>query len=79
MLAPKLDAALHLHHLTAHLPLDFFVVFSAGAGWLGTPGQSGYAAANTAMDALAYYRTARGLPTTSIAWVPGRRWAWHLA
>ncbi len=68
VLAPKLDAALHLHHLTAHLSLDFFVMFSAGAGWLGSAGQTGYAAANTAVDALAYYRRARGLPAVSIAW-----------
>ncbi len=68
--APKLDAAWHLHRLTADLALDFFVLFSAGAGWLGNPGQTGYAATNTAIDALVHYRRARGLPALSIAWGP---------
>ncbi len=68
--APKLDLAWELHRRTLGMPLDFFVLFSAGAGWLGTPAQSGYAAANTAVDALAAYRLARGLPAVSIAWGP---------
>lgn len=68
--APKLDAAWHLHNLSLNMPLDFFILFSAGAGWLGSAGQSGYAGANTGVDALVQYRQARGLPALSLAWGP---------
>jgi NADPH:quinone reductase-like Zn-dependent oxidoreductase/NADP-dependent 3-hydroxy acid dehydrogenase YdfG/acyl carrier protein len=67
---PKLEGAWHLHRLTCALPLDFFVLFSAGAAMLGSPGQAGYCAANLALDAFAQARRSVGLPATSVAWGP---------
>ncbi|WP_399096627.1 type I polyketide synthase [Streptomyces sp. BBFR2] len=68
VLRPKADAALHLHDLTAHLPLRRFLLFSSTAGMLGAPGQANYAAANTLLEALARHRHAAGLPATALAW-----------
>ncbi len=72
VLGPKLQGGLNLAALTAQHELDFFVLFSAGAAWLGAPGQANYAAANAALDALAATLRASGRPATSIAW---GRWA----
>ena len=72
VMRPKVDGAWNLHRLTADRDLDFFVLFSAGAALFGAPGQGNYAAANTALDALAWLRRSAGLTGLSINWGPWR-------
>ncbi|WP_431887104.1 type I polyketide synthase [Micromonospora wenchangensis] len=66
--ATKVTAAKILHELTRDCGLEAFVLFSSAAGTLGNPGQGAYAAANSALDALAEWRHDQGLPATAVAW-----------
>jgi acyl transferase domain-containing protein/NAD(P)-dependent dehydrogenase (short-subunit alcohol dehydrogenase family) len=68
VMAPKVCGAWNLHRLTLSSELDFFVLFSAAAALIGSPGQGNYAAANAFMDGLAHHRKAKGLPALSIDW-----------
>ncbi len=67
---PKVLGTWYLHELTQDLSLEFFVCFSSLASVLGSPGQGNYAAANSFMDALVYYRRQKGLTGLSINWGP---------
>ncbi|TQS00534.1 SDR family NAD(P)-dependent oxidoreductase [Paenibacillus ottowii] len=58
VLTPKVSGLIHLDQASSSLPLDFFVLFSSGAGSLGNVGQVDYSAANGFMDAYASYRNA---------------------
>jgi len=46
--------------------MDFLVFLSSAAGVIGNRGQSNYAAGNAFQDALALYRSARGMRTVSL-------------
>ena len=62
---PKVQGSWNLHDI---LPadLDFFVMLSSVAGIFGNRGQANYAAGNTFQDALAAYRTLKGMNASTI-------------
>ena len=68
VLRPKVDAAWHLHELTAARRPAAFVLLSSLAGSLGSPGQAVYAAANACLDGLAAHRRAGGGAALALGW-----------
>jgi rhizoxin synthesis polyketide synthase RhiF len=56
VLQPKVSGVVNLDQASKNLPLDFFILFSSGAGVSGNPGQADYATANAFIDAFAHYR-----------------------
>jgi acyl transferase domain-containing protein/NADPH:quinone reductase-like Zn-dependent oxidoreductase/acyl carrier protein/SAM-dependent methyltransferase len=58
VLEPKVAGTLNLDRATAHLPLDFFCLFSSQAALLGIAGQTDYAYANGFLDGYAETREA---------------------
>ncbi|MGE2817967.1 SDR family NAD(P)-dependent oxidoreductase [Mycobacterium heidelbergense] len=68
VLAPKAFGAWHLHELTAHLPLEAFVMFSSATSMVGNRGQANYAIANAFLDHLAQARAARRQRVLTVNW-----------
>ncbi|MGW7256856.1 SDR family NAD(P)-dependent oxidoreductase [Streptomyces sp. NPDC054834] len=68
VLAPKADAAWHLHELTTEQPLALFTLISSAGGLTLAAGQANYAAANTFLDALATRRHAEGKTANALAY-----------
>jgi len=66
----KVLGAWNLHMATRDDALDFFIMFSSLASFIGSPGQSNYAAANAFLEALAEQRQRSGQPGLAVAWGP---------
>ena len=56
VLIPKVAGTFNLDQATRDIDLDFIVLFSSVASWLGNSGQADYATANSFMDQYAIYR-----------------------
>lgn len=68
VMLPKALGAWNLHHLTADLSLDCFVLYSSVSSMIGNRNQANYVAANLFLDNLAQYRQANGMAATSVNW-----------
>ncbi|MEV6280241.1 SDR family NAD(P)-dependent oxidoreductase [Nocardia sp. NPDC051832] len=67
---PKVRGAWNLHTALddAGVPVDAFALYSSVSALVGTASQIGYAAANSALDALAAVRQSQGKPALSVNW-----------
>ncbi|KAL9619044.1 MAG: hypothetical protein Q9160_006299 [Pyrenula sp. 1 TL-2023] len=61
---PKVQGTWNLHHATATVKLDFFLLFSSICGMSGQWGQANYNAANSFLDAFVNYRHSQDLPAS---------------
>ncbi|GLC79015.1 SDR family NAD(P)-dependent oxidoreductase [Lacrimispora brassicae] len=68
VLTAKMAGTWLLDKLTEQDQLDFFILFSSVASFLGGAGQGDYSAANAFLDAYALYRSRSGRDTLSINW-----------
>jgi epothilone polyketide synthase D len=68
--AGKVSGAIHLDELTAGDPVDLFLAFGSASAWYPNAGQSAYAAANAALDAIMAARRARGKSGICLQWGP---------
>jgi thioester reductase-like protein len=64
----KAIGARNLHHATAHLDLDYFVLYSSASSVWGNLRQASYNAANTYTEGLIAFRRAQGLAGSVINW-----------
>lgn len=70
LFSAKVKGAWHLHELSQHCDLDFFVVYSSISSVFGSNKESVYSAANSFLDLLIAERQRLGLPGTAIQWGP---------
>jgi acyl transferase domain-containing protein len=68
--AAKVSGAIHLDELTAGDPVELFLAFGSASAWFANAGQSAYAAANAALDAVMAARRARGQHGICLQWGP---------
>ncbi len=68
VLPPKTVGTWNLHNATAHLPLDFLVLFSSASSVLGTGGQANYGVANAFLDGVTHQLNAAGRHTVAVNW-----------
>src|SRR5690606_30681480 len=82
--APKVSGVLHLDEASKNQALDFFILFSSGAGITGNAGQADYAMANAFLDRYSLYRNElvksgqRHGKTCAINWPLGREGGMHV-
>lgn len=64
---PKIQGAWNLHLLTKDLSLDFFIMYSSIASYIGNLGQANYVASNMYLESFAQYRQHLGLPALTVS------------
>lgn len=68
VLQPKVFGAIYLYRAVAACDLDFFVIYSSASAVMGNPGQANHAAANSFLDAFAWYLHGLQRPGLAIGW-----------